>query len=69
LRQIKQTEEIIRRGIEKGVFKVKDPFFMSSMLFSLFASLALRGWTFRGKYSRKKVDKLLKDFIEKNLLG
>lgn len=69
LRQIKQTEEIIRRGIEKGVFKVKDPFFMSSILFSLFASPALRGWTFRGKYSRKKVDKLLKDFIEKNLLG
>jgi len=69
LRQIRQTEAIIRRGVEKGVFKVKDPYFISSMLFSLFASIALRGWTFEGKYSRKKVDKLLEDFIERNLLG
>ena len=68
LRQIKQTEKIIRRGMAQGVFKVKDPFFVSSMLFCLFASPALRGWTFRGKYSRKKVNRLLEDFIEKNLL-
>lgn len=69
LRQIRQTEAIIRRGVERGIFKVKDPFFVSSMLFSLFASLALRGWTFKGKYSREKVDQLLEDFIEKNLLA
>lgn len=69
LRQIRQTEAIIRRGVEKGVFKVKDPYFISSLLFTLFASIALRGWTFEGKYSRRKVDKLLEDFIEKNLRG
>ena len=69
LKQIRQTEAIIRRGVEKGIFKVKDPFFMSSILFCLFASSALRGWTFRGKYSKKKVDKLLEDFITKNLLA
>ncbi len=68
LRQIKQTEAIIRRGVEKGIFNVKDPFFVSSMLFSLFASPALRGWTFKGKYSQEKVSKLLQEFMEKNLL-
>ncbi|MEE9934666.1 MAG: TetR/AcrR family transcriptional regulator [Deltaproteobacteria bacterium] len=63
LMQIRKTADYIRRGVKKGVFQVKDPFFASSMLFCLLASPALRGWTFEGKYSRKKVDHLLEDFI------
>lgn len=68
LMQIKQTAAILRRGMEKGIFKTQDPYFVSSMLFCLFASPALRGWTFKGKYSREKVYQLLEEFIEKNLL-
>jgi TetR/AcrR family transcriptional regulator, cholesterol catabolism regulator len=69
LKQIAKTEAIIRNGIEKGFFKVQDPFFTSSMIFCLLASPALRGWTFQGKYSKKKVDKLLEDFVMKILLA
>ncbi len=69
LTQIKKTASYIRRGVEKGVFKVKDPYFTASMLFCLLASTALRGWTFKGKYSRKKVDQLIEDFIIKYLLS
>jgi TetR/AcrR family transcriptional regulator, cholesterol catabolism regulator len=67
LRQIKQTEAYIRKGVEKGVFKVQDTFFASSMLFTLLGSAAVRGWTFEGKYSRKKVDALLEEFIVRAL--
>jgi len=69
LTQIKKTAYYIRRGVEKGVFKVKDPYFTASMLFCLLASTALRGWTFEGKYSRKKVDQLMEGYIIKNLLS
>ncbi len=69
LTQIKKTASYIRRGVEKGVFKVVDPYFTASMIFCLLASIALRGWTFEGKYTRKKVDQLIEDFIIKHLLS
>jgi AcrR family transcriptional regulator len=69
LKQIRQMASFIQHGVDKGVFKVADPFFTASMIFCLQASLALRGWTFKGRYSRKKVDQLLEDFIMKQLLS
>jgi len=67
--QIRKMEGYIRNGIEKGIFKVNDPFFAACMIFCLQASLSLRGWTFEGKYPRKKVDKMLEDYIMKNLMA
>jgi hypothetical protein len=69
LEQIRRMEAILRRGVEQGVFKVKDPFFTASMLFYQMASPALRGWTFHGKYSEKKLDNLLEDYILRNILA
>lgn len=69
LMQIRQMAGYIQNGVEKGVFKVIDPYFAASMIFCMQASLALRGWTFKGKYSRKKVDRMLEDFIMKTLLS
>lgn len=66
-RHIKQMEIYIRNGIEKEAFKVKDPYFVASMMFALQASIVTRGWTFENKYSRKKVDKLLNDGLMKLL--
>jgi AcrR family transcriptional regulator len=68
IRQIKQMAGYIQTGIKKGVFKINDPFFAASMTFCLQASLALRGWTFEGKYSRKKADKLVENYIIKSLM-
>ena len=69
MRQIKQMEGYIKTGVEKCVFKVDNPFFAASMIFCLQGSLAIRGWTFKGKYSRKKIDKMLEDYIMDNLMG
>ena len=67
--QIRQMAGFIQRGIDQGIFKANEPFFVASMIFCMQGSLALRGWTFKGKYSRNKVDKMLEDFIMKNLLS
>jgi hypothetical protein len=69
LKQIGQMEALIRRGIEQGLFKVKDPFFAASMIFFQLIIPAMRGWTFRGKYSEIKIDKLIEDYILKNILA
>jgi TetR/AcrR family transcriptional regulator, cholesterol catabolism regulator len=69
LKQIGKMEAIIRQGVEKGVFKVEDPFFTATLIFFLLAAPALRGWTFQQKYSEKKVDRLMEDFILKSILA
>lgn len=69
LSEIRVLEKIIRRGIERKVFKVQDPFFAASMVFYQLVIPALRGWTFKGKYSEIKVNKLLEDYIIKNILA
>jgi AcrR family transcriptional regulator len=69
LTQIKQMADYIQNGVQNGVFKIKEPFFAASMIFCMQAGLALRGWTFKGKYSKKKVDQLLENFIMKALMA
>lgn len=68
LDQIAAMEKIIRAGVAEGVFKVKDPYFAASMIFFQLVIPALRGWTFREKYSPKRIDKLIEDYILRNLL-
>ena len=67
--QIRQTEVILRKGIKKGVFKVQDTYFSACMIFYHLTLPILRGWMFKGKYSKKKVDRLVEDYILKNILA
>ena len=69
LDQIRAMEKLIRMGVKQGLFKVKDPYFAASMIFFQLVMPALRGWTFRGKYSKKKIDGLIEDYILKNILA
>ena len=69
LDQIRKMEKLIRMGIKQGLFKVKDPYFAASMIFFQLIMPALRGWTFRGKYSKKKIDGLIEDYILRNILA
>lgn len=69
LDQIRKMEKLIRMGVKQGLFKVKDPYFTASMIFFQLVMPALRGWTFRGKYSKKKIDNLIEDYILKNILA
>lgn len=68
LEQIQVLEKIIKKGVEQGIFHVKDPFFAASMIFyqSIFATL--RGWTFQGKYSDEKLTNLIEDYVIKPII-
>ena len=46
-------EEIIRKGAEKGAFKVKDPFFSANMLVFQLSLYPLRSWNLKKIYGRR----------------
>jgi TetR/AcrR family transcriptional regulator, cholesterol catabolism regulator len=52
---VKCFEKIIRKGIEKKVFKVQDPVLMSNIVVYLLAIEPLRGWNFRKQYKSKEI--------------
>ena len=63
LAQIRTLENIIRKGIDQGVFPDMDPFFAASMIFYQNIFLTLRGWTFAGKYTDEEVRALIEEYI------
>ncbi len=65
LEQIETLAIIIRKGVEKGIFQVKDPFFAASMVFYQLIFSTLRGWIFRGNYSEEEVNQLIEDYVLK----
>jgi AcrR family transcriptional regulator len=69
LAQIGELEKIIRRGIDQEVLQVQDPFFAASMIFFQLVIPAMRGWTFRGKYTEEELNDLIETYILKNFIA
>ncbi len=67
MKRIEALEKVIRQGVERGIFHVRDPFFAASMIFYQLVFLPLRGWTLRGKYSEKETNDLLEEYIVSHL--
>jgi AcrR family transcriptional regulator len=65
LAQIQTLERILKKGVDQGVFHVKDPYFAASMIFYQLIFSTLRGWTFKGKYSDEEVNHLIEEYILK----
>ena len=63
VQQIQTLEKILKKGVEQGVFQVRDPYFAASMIFYQLTFFILRGWTLRGKYSNETVNRLIEDYI------
>ena len=61
--QIQNLERILKKGIEQGVFHVKDPYFAASMIFYQIIFSTLRGWTLKGQYSDETVNHLIEEYI------
>jgi AcrR family transcriptional regulator len=57
-------EEIIKKGVEKQAFRVKDPFFSANMLVFQLSLDPLRSWNLR-KYTQEE----LMDLTEDSILG
>lgn len=56
-------EKILKRGIEKGVFNIKDPFLLANIIVYLLSIEPLRGWNLRKKYKVEEINHLIEKFI------
>jgi len=54
---------MIRRGIERGIFRVEDPFFAANMIVFQMSVSPLRGWNLRDKYSYEEIVRLTENYI------
>lgn len=51
-------EEILKRGVERGVFKIEDPFFTANMMVFQMSLYALRSWNLK-RYSMEEIKELM----------
>ncbi len=61
-------EKILRRGIEKKVFKIKDPFLLANIIVYLMSMEPLRGWNLRRRYNIEEINQHLVDFIKVSVI-
>ena len=60
---IHKLENIIRDGVNQGIFRVKDSYFAAAMIIYQLSILAMKGWIFEEKYQTEEIDVLLEDHI------
>ena len=60
---VKYFERILENGIERGVFKIKDPFLMANIIVYLISIEPLRGWNLRKKYTVRQLSESVIEFI------
>jgi AcrR family transcriptional regulator len=65
---IRYFEEILTAGNEKGVFNVKDPYFMAGMIVYQSSIYHLRKWYFRDKYTDAEKMERLEECIMDSVL-
>jgi AcrR family transcriptional regulator len=63
-----EFEKMIRRGMEKGIFEVEDPFYAANMIVLQISVNPLRGWNLRDKYSYDGLVALTENYILKALI-
>ncbi len=61
-------EMILKRGVEKNLFAIKDPFFAASMIVYQISFEALRGWSLRDRYTDKEIIDKIEEIILKSVL-
>ena len=67
-RHIQCFEKILRRGVERGVFKIKDPFLLANSIVYLLSFGALRGWNFKRRYKVEEINQFIIEFIKNSTL-
>jgi len=61
-------ERILMKGVEKGIFKVKEPFLMANIIVYLLSIEPLRGWNLRRDYNVKQINQSITQFILDKIL-
>jgi hypothetical protein len=66
---VRNVEQILQKGIKKGVFKSVDTVFTANLIYYLLAFEPLRGWNLREHYrAGNDVSQRLTEFIMQRLL-
>lgn len=60
-------EQIIKRGIERGIFSVEDPFFAANMIVYQISMYPMRNWNLK-KYTEAEALKLIENYMLKPIL-
>jgi len=60
-------EMILKRGVEKNVFTVKDPYFAASMIVYQISFEALRGWSLKGRCTDEETIDYIEEIILKSV--
>jgi AcrR family transcriptional regulator len=58
-------EKMLRRGYERGVFQVEDPFYTANMIVFQMSLHPLRGWNLKKRYAYEEVVTLTENYILK----
>jgi len=59
---------ILRRGIEKGVFHMKDPVFTANIIVYQLSFASMRWWNIKNDYTDEMIVDLMVDHILKTVL-
>jgi hypothetical protein len=62
-------ERVLKGGVEKGVFKIKDPFLLANIIVYLLSIEPLRGWNLIKRYDVEKISEYIMEFILDKTLG
>lgn len=57
-------EKILKKGVETGVFKVRDPFFSANIIVYLLSIEPLRGWNLRRRYKVEEINRHMIEFVK-----
>jgi AcrR family transcriptional regulator len=62
-------EKMIIRGVQQGVFRVKDPFYIANVIVFQMSIYSLRGWNLKKKYTYEDIVDLTEDFILRTVIN
>lgn len=65
---VHEFEKMIRRGVERGAFRVEDPFFAANMIVFQISVSPLRGWNLRDRYRYEELVRLTENYILETLV-
>jgi AcrR family transcriptional regulator len=67
-RHIQCFEKILKRGVERGVFKIKDPFLLANIVVYLVSIEPLRGWNLKKRYKVEEINEYITGFINNSIM-
>jgi AcrR family transcriptional regulator len=62
-------EKMIIRGVQQGVFHVKDPFYIANVIVFQMSIYSLRGWNLKKTYTYEDIVDLTEEFILRTVIN